>query len=796
MFWKGSCVPVLISFDQCIARPDENSKKYLLRDHLIGVRQKMEHRFEKSEAILVKTLGLAGLCHDFAKCHQDWQSYIRGRKSRGPHHAPVGAFFFSYLAYHLLKNSGYWQYYRKYWLWVIRDIADHHGTLKTIRDNHWISSGEWHRMDIDGISRFIKAQIPELKEVEISPDSLNKWSDEIWDLFDESLEELDLSYKSPEYGKIMSELQLWREMSTALIAGDRIDVAPVIASYFSPEKHQENDFALTAFCQKNSSHPLARIRENAQKRILSWLKESGESRFFTLEMPTGYGKTITALRMASWLGYEHGYQKIIYVAPYISILEQTSGVIEEAMNTIAMEHHSLAILEEHKNLLDTEEHLVQNHINMETWAHSIICTSFQQWMKALFPARAQDLLRRSFLENSVVIIDEPQIFRPETWNVFLCGLEALAQLVNLRVIFLSATMPPFIYGLSQEPIRLSFSTEATRNRYQIKKCEEMDEKSLARLILSGTEIHKCAILNTIADAYLVYREIGKQDDHIDLRLLHGMMVPLHKKIVIEKIKRDLLSVPQEPFCVVSTQVLEAGVDLSFHRLYRALPILPSVIQAAGRTNRHGEEETGFVYLVPFFRNGEKNTRNAIYNKGLQEITDRLLSEQKMWSEHEIMELLKKYYLEMFRNNTYEAGKKDIICAYEGNWPELSKVEPFGDDYYRLPVFIPWIPEEDEKVYQPKKFLILQERIGENDPYKIYEMYCDKEFLGKMTFQEKKEFMILFHHYVINVPLKLAFQLAGKEDYLKRKVPCIFGDDVYHSITGLAQRYVEGFDNII
>lgn len=790
-------MPVLIPFDQCIARPDEQGKKYLLCDHLIGVRKSMEKRFSGSEAVLVKMLGLAGLCHDLAKSHEEWQSYIRGRRKRGPHHAPEGAFLFSYLSYHLLESLGKWQLYRKYWLWTIRDIADHHGTLKSIRDSQWNGAGEWQKMDMNGIAAFAKTQFPELKNVKISAASLEEWADDIWDLFDQSLDELDLSYKTPEYEKIMLDLQLWREMSTALIAGDRIEVAPVLPTDFSPEQQLENELALTDFCRKNKGHPLSQVRENAQEHILSQLKAKPNQKFFTLEMPTGYGKTITALRMAAWLGQEQGYRKIVYVAPYITILEQTAQVINEAMNTIAMEHHSLAIMEEQKNFpLNSEEYLSKHQISMETWAHPIICTSFQQWTKALFPGRAQDLLRRSFLNNSVIIIDEPQIFRPESWNVFLCGLEALVNLLNLKVIFLSATMPPFQYGLSQEPARLVVSGAASRDRYQIEKCGEMNEKSLAEFIMTSKAPHKCIILNTIADAYLAYQEIRKLDEQLELQLIHGMMVPLHKKIVISKVQKDLLESHQKPICVVSTQVLEAGVDLSFHHLIRALPILPSIVQAAGRVNRHGEGLTGLVSLISFLRKGEKNTRNAIYNKTLQDITDRLLERQKVWSENQIMELLKNYYEEMFRKNTYETGKKAIIDAFEGNWPELSKMEPFGEDYYRLPVFIPWIPEESDKVFLPKKFLMLQDKIGERDPQRLYEIYCDKEFMSKMTFQGKKEFMILFHHYVINVPYKLAFQLASKEDFLSRRIPCVSGDTVYHSVTGLAQIYVDGFDNMI
>src|SRR5690606_18656594 len=130
------------------------------------------------------------------------------------------------------------------------------------------------------------------------------------------------------------------------------------------------------------------------------------------------------------------------------ILEQTSLTIQDAMKERALEHHSLAILD-----VEDKQRAEENQLAMEAWAHSIVCTSFNQFWKALFPIRAQDVLRRVFLKDSVVIVDEPQIFNPEVWNLFLCGLESLSDLFNLKVVFLSATMPPFSYGLSRSEER-------------------------------------------------------------------------------------------------------------------------------------------------------------------------------------------------------------------------------------------------------------------------------------------------------------------------------------------------------
>jgi CRISPR-associated endonuclease/helicase Cas3 len=793
-------VSVLIPFDQCIARPSDKQSECFLIDHLFHVKRTMEFRMSGFDLTVVKLAGLSGICHDLLKSNPEWQLYIWGKKKKGPPHAPGGALLFSYFAYHLLQSCGKWDDYSLYWLLLIRDIADHHGSLKSLSNTSWIMCPEWSKVDWVGMGKFIKSCFPQIEDLDISPKELEQWVGELWEIVEVEREKLDLSYQQISSNILMNKLQLWREFTTALIAGDRLDVVPIADSGFKKEDHIANEQHIQCFCEKNNRHPLSKIRMQAQRAIVDQINFYPKSRFYTLEMPTGYGKTITALKLASILGREQGYERIIYVAPYLSILEQTAQVIEDAMHVLALEQHSLAILDEKiSGEMESEEHLMKNQMEIETWAHPIICTSFQQWIKVIFPKRSQDLLRRAFLKNGIIIIDEPQIFAPESWNVFLCGLEALAERNNLRVFFLSATMPPFTYGLPgyNEPVHLSIQEDIPTNRYQIIRCASMDEEKLSELIIKYKNSQQCAILNTIADAYLVYKKVkGLNNNDVDTHLLHGMMIPIHKKMEINKIQYYLNQKEHHSMCVISTQIMEAGVDLSFQYLMRALPILPSIIQAAGRVNRHNENDIGTVFLIPFLRNGIKNTRNSIYNKTLQYITDKLLEKKTMWLESEMMNLIKAYYQEMFRNNTYEAGKKAIIDAYEGNWPELAGVQPFGQDYFRLPIFIPWTPKAEERQWLPKTFLALQEKIGINTPEEIYERYSDRQYMNNLSFQIRKEFMILFHYYVINVPGALAIKLVNKEDYLIHKVPCILGNDVYHSIMGLAPRYVDGFDNII
>lgn len=792
---------ILIPFDQCIARPDDKDGKHLLTEHLLQVKKYMENELPFEDDILKLLMGLAGVCHDVAKCNVMWQDYIKNTKKKNrPSHSAAGAFLFSYLAFEFLQQNDAWEDYQKYWGLLLRDIADHHGKLKDLQDLNWKRQPEWSFMDLQGMEEFIHSNFPELHSVEINEKKITEWFDIVNDYIKDLEYVFHYHFHKPDSLEAMLELQKRRYLTTVLIAGDRFHVQPTEGTWFDSDDMKQINENIDNYCNTEKDNPMYQIRSKAQLEVLKKLELDPDKLFYTLEMPTGYGKTITALKMANWFCQQQGYRKIVYVAPYISILEQTSKVIEEAMKVIAMEHHSLAVpIQENTNNQEVEQRVSSTQLAMESWAHSIVCTSFQQWSKAMFPDRAQDVLRRTYLKDSIIIIDEPQIFNLAGWNLFLTGLEALAKENRLKVIFLSATMPPFKYGLSLEPRRLIIKGSSQIERYQIQVYKSaMDEKQLASFLTKRQDKTQAVILNTIKDAYLVYDRLDKENN--DVRLLHGMMIPLHKKIEIFKMQRDIKNwkTLEKKIIVVSTQVIEAGVDVSFQHVVRALAILTSIVQAAGRVNRHrwwGNQ--GTLSVIPFLREGIKDTRTSVYKeKSIRNITDQLLYEKEIWNESETIDLIKIYYEKLFHQNTYDAEKKAIYEAYKGNWTELSKFKPFGDDDFRLPLYIPWVYSDADTSILPPEFKKLQSLVGISDPIEIYKLYLDRRFMQNMSFDQRKLFMILMNHYIINIPIELAKQLVGLDVYLQNRIPFLDDSQAYNQITGLAERYVKGFDNII
>lgn len=782
----------IIYFEDCLARPGSK-----LKNHLIDVKKTMESMFDDCDGQFKKLFGLAGLCHDLGKCHAEWQEYIRNQRNEGPNHSGCGAFIFSFLGYKLLQNMNKWNDYCLFWLWLIRDIADHHSRLKNLSDDNWLKKYSWEMFDLPGIETFVHEQYDELNFVKLDKESLEKWIDECDVAIEDAQDYIIISSKNWEPLEIMNKLQLWRKLTTSLIGGDRFDVTYLNNKWIDCKKHAEYLDNINRFCMNKKNNPLSEVRMKAQECIMLQLENDPNQQFYTLDMPTGYGKTIAALKISAWLGEKQGYTKIIYVAPYLSILEQTSLVIQEALKEKALEHHSLALLD-----IEDKQRAGENQLAMESWAHSIVCTSFNQFWKALFPTRAQDVLRRFFLKNSIVIIDEPQIFNPQVWNLFLCGLESLSSIYNLKAIFLSATMPPFNYGLSKEPKKLKINIPTNYNRYYLQIIKDLNEETLAEFLIKNDYDTQAAILNTIEDAYLVYKKVSAElPNSNNVYLLHGLMTPLHKKVIIEKVKLALKNkqLSEYPLYVISTQVLEAGVDVSFEHVARALSILPSIIQAAGRVNRHYEGiKKGIVSVFPFKRLGKKDTRSYIYPKNLQQITDNLLLKKEIWTETELSSLVIQYFKEMFTQNTYEGILASIKYAYLGDWDQISRYKPFGDDYLRLPVFISWEPDESDNellINKLNTFYKLKQIFNVTSGNELYERYKDIKYMSKLSFEERKQFMILLHYYIINVPANKAIQIVGDGDYINNRIPRLDESIFYDSKTGLKIQFSD-FDNFI
>ncbi len=319
---------------------------------------------------------------------------------------------------------------------------------------------------------------------------------------------------------------------------------------------------------------------------------------FSLTVPTGGGKTLSGMAFALDHAIAHGKRRIIHVIPYTSIIEQTADIFREIFGDAVIEHHSS---------LDPDEETTRSRLAAENWDAPIIVTTSVQFFESLFAARTSRCRKLHNIVGSVVVLDEAQLLPPEFLQPILDVLNLLVAHYGVTVVLATATQP------SLQSRKDSFGKTVLRG---LERVEEIipDPDSLYRR-LERVEVRLPADLNTPRSWTEIAAEIEQHESVLAIvntrrhaRELHALlpegtihlsalMCGQHRSDVIAEIKKKLKA--GKPVRVVSTQLVEAGVDLDFPVVYRALAGLDAIAQAAGRCNREGRLEKGeVVVFVP------------------------------------------------------------------------------------------------------------------------------------------------------------------------------------------------------
>lgn len=308
--------------------------------------------------------------------------------------------------------------------------------------------------------------------------------------------------------------------------------------------------------------------------------------FFSLTVPTGGGKTLSSLAFALEHAIRHNLQRVIYVIPYTSIIEQNADVFRKALgNDAVLEHHSN---------FDEKKENNWSRLAAQNWDAPIVVTTNVQFFESLFAAKTSACRKLHNIARSVIILDEAQMLPTD---VLLPCLEALRELVRAycsTVVLCTATQPAlsphqgFNNGLHpvteiiNEPQNLYLSLK----RVHTQRCGTLSLDELSQRLHQHEQV--LCIVNTRSHA----RELAKKIP--DSTHLSALMCPEHRSQVLQNIRTTLES--HQPCCVISTQLIEAGVDIDFPVVYRALAGIDSIAQAAGRCNREGSLHCGDLVL--------------------------------------------------------------------------------------------------------------------------------------------------------------------------------------------------------
>ncbi|WP_052263409.1 CRISPR-associated helicase/endonuclease Cas3 [Geobacter pickeringii] len=555
---------------------------------------------------------LMGLLHDFGKYSKDFQTYIKSSagkiepddddyvdsqdKKGKIDHSSAGA---QYLRKHG-RNTQFWQIAADMMSLCI--VSHHSGLIDCLAPDGTDVFNK--RMQKPDEKTHYGCVAKNLEENVWSSVQKLLTSPQIEEELRCRLELLRHGVPSPEVGQFMLGF-LVRFLFSTLIDADRLNSAerkPPTKQPWQPlidllETH------LSGFTAKNR---IDEVRADISRSCLKFAAR--EKGLFQLTVPTGGGKTLASLRFGLHHAAKHQMDRIIYVVPYTSIIDQNARVarsvfapLEEGCKQVVLEHHSNLTPEQ-----DTDE----SKLLAENWDAPIIYTTAVQFLETLFAAGTRGVRRLHQLANAVIIFDEIQTIPIRTVHLFNNAINFLVGQCGSTAMFCTATQPLLdrvehkkgAARLSDNPQIMRDVGGLFRDLHRTKienRCkdegwteDEVAETALEELDASGSVL---IIVNKKAQARELYRRLQGRTEHV--HHLSTSMCPAHRTAVLDKVKVCLDPQNPSPVICISTQLIEAGVDVDFGTVIRYLSGIDSIAQAAGRCNRNGLRETGRVLIV-------------------------------------------------------------------------------------------------------------------------------------------------------------------------------------------------------
>ncbi len=434
---------------------------------------------------------------------------------------------------------------------------------------------------------------------------------------------------------------------------------------------------------KAFKHKKAKIdtqREKAYKEILMGLNTLDlNNHIYTLTLPTGMGKTLLAaswaIKLRNKVQSELSFTPQIIVAlPFLSIIDQTAKEYEKFLDNpdeeLFLKTHSLTSFNFNGYEPDTAEFFVN------IWKSQIIMTTFDQLLYAFFSDKPKHLMRFHNLLNSIIIMDEVQALPPHLWHPFSTFIKYITDSGNSYLLLMSATQPQIIDAAIE---LVPFISENNKNKSAERYFEKLsryklllkhkDIKSIDEFIsemrdrLPKMKEEKIMIvLNTRDSAKRVYENLKDVAKDRETYFLSSYVIPFERLNRIERIKSSKRAL------VITTQCIEAGVDIDMDYVIRDFGPLDSIIQVAGRCNREGEKGTKIVEVVRlydpeaksnFCPSGEFNA--MVYDPLAIDATADIFGESKEILENQIFDLSKKYFNELKRK---DLGKNRTECLLD------------------------------------------------------------------------------------------------------------------------------------
>ena len=748
----------------------------LLKVHLENVVLSSK-RFTSSRAAK-----LVSLFHDIGKVNPNFQQKLDGLCPKGyDHHAYLSAYVF-FLS--LIRNSSIFQipqgFNRKnYLISLITIVAKHHGDLPNMMPNN--GNSILSDYEVVNLYAFLdKTDIPLDEIISELIELLGIKTTEFTSL--ESLETqrvrntfAELVTNKPNEYKVALPFYLEiQSIFSALIKADKSDAGDMVST-IDKEAEDLESFShiypsiLQHYLDDLNSQTLlnverTKIRQESINSIRKGLKDGKQ--IFELTAPTGSGKTLMLLSLASEIIKAKGAKRIIYGLPFLSITEQVESEVLKILKGYECFVQRIDSKSTNTRFDDIQKELDENPSEKllqelealefleDTFGYPFIITTFVRIFETLLGNKNHELMKLPNFSNCVFLLDEIQTLPPRLYGFFIAYLDKFCKLTGSFAIVSTATQPVLRlpgdnkeakdFFLDYEPpfklLSLSHYENPVFNRYTVEVQKSIiDIEQLGYQVLQE-EKSVLVILNTIQDTKDLYNFIRKNMDNTNVLLLNTHFTPRDRSLKIYLAKRKLRQ--GDKVVLISTQLIEAGVDIDFPVLYRDFATISSIVQSAGRCNRNGKNaEKGKVVVVRLGTNqGERSSliyqgpdkelinfsRESFYESENCEEKD-MLNIQKTFFEKICSQLVFGAYGKNLENNLM----KDISqCMYEkvGKFSLIDK-NIFGEEYL---YYVPCNNNDDnfELLIGYQKDLI--ESLSHNDKKSI--ILCHKR---KLSNQLKK-----------------------------------------------------------
>ncbi len=612
---------------------------------------------------------------------------------------------------------------------------------------------------------------------------------------------------------------LIRMVSSAVIYGDRRDTYEFMNQktsdlYPGIDWKSQKNFFEDKISEFSSGSGINQVRSEISDQCQKFADEPCS--IYRLNVPTGGGKTLSALRYALTHAEKYNKKRIIFIVPLLSVLDQNVKVIREYMqdDTCILEHHSNVVRE-----TEDEEKLDRYELLTDGWDSPVIVSTLVQLLNILFAHQTSAVRRMQALCSSIIVIDEVQSLPKKTVAMFNMAMNFLQQFCNTTIVLSSATQPclelvKWPLHLAQEPDMVGLNPEQLQ---VFKRADIIDRTNSCGMDwdecceycceLMERHVSLLLICNTKAEARILYEKMQQIADiqDWDLHHLSTAMCQRHRRDELKQIQDRLKTIqsrvrqgkPVRRLLCISTQVVEAGIDFSFEGVIRVLAGVDNLAQAAGRCNRSNEYgHTGTVYLINL-----KNENLSMLKDiaAAQNCTRKVIQDQKRFGDES---LIGEYATRNFYQYLFAVDEAEI------KYP----IADYGKTYYLADLLgnnNPVVSKKDLRNYllhQPFRKVGNSFRVFEDDTVDILVPYRDgkdlidqlKKIQSAFSWEETNKLICQAKQYSVSVFRQQRDKLddAGMLSSVLDGRVLVLDEKAYHDKCGLVQIREQPVENYI